>query len=120
MKHNFFDHMLKPICPTCFQSQWGHKNWIAISYWDVLPTKNMYSLRISFFSNVLKTHLAQQGSNLALANLLNASSFLQKASRNCQAKKRKCLVSGYPTDPNILGPTQTFLKSFGIFKSYYF
>ena len=25
-----------------------------------------------------------------------------------KAKKRKCLVSGYPTDPNILGPTQTF------------
>ena len=35
----------------------------------------------------------------------------------CQAKKRKCLVSGYPTDPNILGPTQTFLKTFGILKS---
>ena len=29
-------------------------------------------------------------------------------------KKRKCLVTGYPTDPNILGPTQTFLKPFGI------
>ena len=27
--------------------------------------------------------LPNQGSNLALANLLNASSFLQKASRNC-------------------------------------
>ena len=27
------------------------------------------------------------------------------------------LVSGYPTDPNILGPTQTFLKTFGILKS---
>ena len=24
-----------------------------------------------------------------------------------EAKERKCLVSGYPTDPNILGPTQT-------------
>ena len=35
----------------------------------------------------------------------------------CKAKKRKCLVSGYPTDPNILGPTQTFLKTFGILKS---
>ena len=34
-----------------------------------------------------------------------------------KAKKRKCLVSGYPTDPNILGPTQTFLKTFGILKS---
>ena len=34
-----------------------------------------------------------------------------------EAKKRKCLVSGYPTDPNILGPTQTFLKTFGILKS---
>ena len=32
-------------------------------------------------------------------------------------KKKKCLVSGYPTDPNILGPTQTFLKTFGILKS---
>ena len=32
-------------------------------------------------------------------------------------QKRKCLVSGYPTDPNILGPTQTFLKTFGIIKS---
>ena len=31
-----------------------------------------------------------------------------------KAKKRKCLVSGYPTDPNILGPTQTFLKTFRI------
>ena len=27
--------------------------------------------------------LSSQGSNLALANLLNASSFLQKASKNC-------------------------------------
>ena len=34
-----------------------------------------------------------------------------------KAKKRKCLVSGYPTDPNILGPTQTFLETFGILKS---
>ena len=34
-----------------------------------------------------------------------------------KAKKRKCLVSGYPTYPNILGPTQTFLKTFGILKS---
>ena len=34
-----------------------------------------------------------------------------------QAKKRKCLASGYPTDPNILEPTQTFLKTFRIFKS---
>ena len=34
-----------------------------------------------------------------------------------KAKKRKCLISGYPTDPNILGPTQTFLKPFGILKS---
>ena len=34
-----------------------------------------------------------------------------------KAKKRKCLVSGYPTDPNILGPTQTFLKTFRILKS---
>ena len=24
-----------------------------------------------------------------------------------------CLVSGYPTDPNIFGPTQTFLSLFG-------
>ena len=34
-----------------------------------------------------------------------------------EAKKRKCLVSGNPTDPNILGPTQTFLKTFRILKS---
>ena len=34
-----------------------------------------------------------------------------------EAKKRKCLVSGYPTDPNILGPTQTFLKTFRMLKS---
>ena len=34
-----------------------------------------------------------------------------------KAKKRKCLVSGYPTDPNILGPTQTFLKTFEILQS---
>ena len=35
------------------------------------------------------------------------------------AKKRKCLVSGYPTDPNILGPTQTFLKTFWDIKVYF-
>ena len=29
-----------------------------------------------------------------------------------KAKKRKCLVSRYPTDPNILGPTQTFFEDF--------
>ena len=34
-----------------------------------------------------------------------------------KAKKRKCLVSSYPTDPNILGPTQTFLKTFWDIKS---
>ena len=35
-----------------------------------------------------------------------------------KAKKRKCLVFGYPTDPNNLGPTQKlFLKTFGIIKS---
>ena len=34
-----------------------------------------------------------------------------------EAKKRKSLVSGYPTDPYILGPTQTFLKTFRILKS---
>ena len=34
-----------------------------------------------------------------------------------KAKKRKCVVSGYPNDPNILGPTQTFLKTFRILKS---
>ena len=34
-----------------------------------------------------------------------------------KAKKGKCLVSSYPTDPNILGPTQTFFKTFGILKS---
>ena len=34
-----------------------------------------------------------------------------------KAKTRKCLVSGYPTAPNILEPTQTFLKPFGILKS---
>ena len=27
------------------------------------------------------------------------------------------LFSGYPTDPNILGPAQTFLKPYGILKS---
>ena len=27
-------------------------------------------------------------------------------------KKNECLVSGYPTDPNILGPTQTFFEGF--------
>ena len=37
--------------------------------------------------------------------------------RSGKAKKIKCLVSGYPTNPNIWGPTQTFLKTFGIFKS---
>ena len=34
-----------------------------------------------------------------------------------KAKKRKCLVSGYPTDPYNLGPTQTFLKTLGILRS---
>ena len=55
-----------------------------------------------------KTHylilLQSQGSNLALANLLNASSFLQKASRNCHhllflACGNKSL-SYEPTEPN--------------------
>ena len=32
-------------------------------------------------------------------------------------KIRKCLVSGYPTHPNILVPTQTFLKTFWILMS---
>ena len=36
---------------------------------------------------------------------------------SAKAKKRKCLVSSYPTDPNILGPTKTFLKTFRICKS---
>ena len=37
---------------------------------------------------------------------------------NCtKAKKKKSLVSGYPTKPNNLGPTQTFLKTFRILKS---
>ena len=27
-------------------------------------------------------------------------------------QKRKCLVYGYPTNPNILGSTKTFLKTF--------
>ena len=29
-----------------------------------------------------------------------------------QAKNKKVLVSGNPTDPYILGPTQAFLKAF--------
>ena len=36
-----------------------------------------------------------------------------------KAKKRKCLVSGYPTDPNILGPTQTFFKAFWDIEVYF-
>ena len=32
-------------------------------------------------------------------------------------QKKKMFASSYPTDPNILGPTQTFLKPFGISKS---
>ena len=32
-------------------------------------------------------------------------------------QKRKCLVSGYPTDPNIFVPSATFLKTFGILNS---
>ena len=42
------------------------------------------------------------------------SSHAFRSANHRKAKKRKCLVSGYPTDPNILGPTQTFLKTFGI------
>ena len=34
-----------------------------------------------------------------------------------EAKKGKCLVSSHPRDPNMFGPTQTFLKTFGISKS---
>ena len=34
-----------------------------------------------------------------------------------KAKKRKCLVSGYPTHPYILVPSQTFLKTFWILMS---
>ena len=46
---------------------------------------------------------------------------LENTSLACgsKAKKRKCLVSGYPTDPNILGPTQTFLKTFWDIKVYF-
>ena len=32
-------------------------------------------------------------------------------------KKKKSLVSGYPIDPNLFGPTQTFLGPSGIFRS---
>ena len=32
-------------------------------------------------------------------------------------KKENVFFSGYPTDPNILVPTQTFLKTFRILKS---
>ena len=34
--------------------------------------------------------------------------------KTLQGQINKWLVSGYPTDPNILRPTQTFLKAFGI------
>ena len=33
-------------------------------------------------------------------------------------KINESLVSGYPTDPNILGPTQTSLQPFRILKSF--
>ena len=33
--------------------------------------------------------------------------------------KKKCLVSSYPTDPNILGPTQTFFEAFWNIKVYF-
>ena len=45
------------------------------------------------------------------------SAKLSKAFDFNKAKKRKNLDSGYPTTPNILGPTQTFFKTFGILKS---
>ena len=44
-------------------------------------------------------------------------SLIQLFTRPVLRPKKESLVSGYPTDPNILGPTQTFLKAFGILKS---
>ena len=44
-------------------------------------------------------------------------SVIKEIASGSRAKKRKCLVSGYPTDPYILGPTQTFLKTFRMLKS---
>ena len=43
--------------------------------------------------------------------------YISKSNGFFRPKKEKKLVSGYPTVPNILGPTQTFLKTFGILKS---
>ena len=34
-----------------------------------------------------------------------------------EAHPKTSFVSGHPTDPNILGPAQTFLKPYGILKS---
>ena len=39
-------------------------------------------------------------------------------------KKRKCLISSYPTDPNILGSTKSFFEAFwdilkSIFKGFF-
>ena len=50
-------------------------------------------------------------------NMMGQKSISAYKSEYCEAKKGKCLVSCYPIDPTILGPTQTFLKTFGILKS---
>ena len=50
-------------------------------------------------------------SGLYLVNNLSKNRFLTVMVR------QKKNVSGYPTDPYILGPTQTFLRLFGLLKS---
>ena len=52
---------------------------IALEFYRT-ALKNYSETVLDMFLNIYGT---VQGSNLALADLLNASSFLQKASRNC-------------------------------------
>ena len=80
-----------------------------------------YNLKLS---NERETQVSSDKmSTLVLFETLNLYKNLFIASEPCNfmystlGQKRKSLVSGYPTDPNILGPTQTFLKTFGILKS---
>ena len=60
--------------------------YLQVIWWWLAASNTLFW---SWWSHFLKRKVTRaspswiQGSNLALANLLNASSFLQKASRNC-------------------------------------
>ena len=55
-----------------------YTNWATALHWYTIVL--LFLIQKDF---TLLNGMSLQGSNLALANLLNASSFLQKASRNC-------------------------------------